>query len=312
MNNADNRQHKSVGVVLVNWNGGELTLPCIESLHAGSTQPELIVVVDNASTDGSSEVIEQSFPTVILIRNKENLGFTGGNNIGINFCIDAGMDYIWVLNNDTEVDRECLTELINFMNSNPGAAGCCGKILYDAPADTIWYAGATYDSNTLKSKHRGALEKDKGQYNNAEITPFITGCSMFVRRSAWQSVGLFDDIFFAYGEDLDWCIRSAHAKLSLWYAPQAIIYHKVSRSFTKKTVKCAGFTTPFMVKLVLRNRLFIINKYSSGFQKFQLIFRELIYAIIYLCGLLVLFRYQKVPAVWQGIHEGLTRQQRHI
>jgi len=301
----ESTQHQTVGVVLLNWNGANLTIACLDSLLRGQRVPEQIVVVDNASTDGSAEQISSRFNQVKLIRSAENLGFTGGNNIGINHLLKAGLDYIWVLNNDTEVDKNCLGELVQFMTAEPDICGCCGKILYDQPRDKIWYAGATLNVFLLTAHHRGSLETDHGQYDHTEPTHFITGCSMFVRRTAWESVGLFDESFFAYAEDFDWSLRARNAGLTLAYLPSAVIYHKVSTSFRKTEHRNDGYTTPLMIKLAYRNKLYIIKKHSKLLiQKYVCIAMFVSRTIYYSIGLLVLRRFSKLRALWSGVNEG--------
>ena len=308
MSKSDIIQHQTVGVVLLNWNGAELTIACLESLLHGYLVPEQIVVVDNASTDGSVELIATRFNQVHIIKNAENLGFAGGNNIGIQYLKKDNIDFIWVLNNDTEVDKNCLGELVKFMTDEPDISGCCGKILYDNPHDKIWYAGSTLNAFLLTAHHRGALETDNGQYNQPGLTPFITGCSMFVRRSAWESVGGFDESFFAYAEDFDWCLRARNSGLKLAYAPNAVVYHKVSISFRKTDIPNEGYTTPLMIKLSHRNRLFIIRKYArSLLQKTICSAMFCSWVLYYTAGLLVLRRYRKLRALWSGIYEGLKR-----
>jgi len=300
-------RHKTVGVVLVNWNSAELTIDCIKSLLCGHLVPDQIAVVDNASYDGSADLIAARFNQIKLIRNTENLGFAGGNNVGIQHLLKCNMDYIWVLNNDTEIDENCLSELVKFMDKELNVSGCCGKILYDNPRNKIWYAGSTFNKFLLTSRHRGALETDTGQYNNTEFTPFITGCSMFVRQSAWNLVGGFDEAFFAYAEDLDWCLRAMKLSQRFAYVPNAVIYHKVSSSFRKSTSNDSGYTTPLMIKLCHRNKLFIIRKYSnSTTHKSICLLLFFFWVLYYSSGLIILKRHEKLKSLWAGIYEGLN------
>ncbi len=302
----EKKTHKHVGAVLLNWNGADLTIACIESLLSGSLIPDHIIVVDNASTDGSIDIIETKFQQVQIIRNTENLGFSGGNNIGIQQLIKMNVDYIWVLNNDTEVDGKCLDELVRVMDNEPNVSGCCGKILYDNPRDKIWYAGSTLNNYTLKAKHRGELEIDKGQYNDQDTTPFITGCCMFVRKLAWEYTGGFDEQFFAYCEDVDWCLRARKLGLKLRYVPQAIIYHKVSATFKKTTTqKNGGTSSPFAIYLGTRNRMFLIRKHAKN--SFQLLTSTTLYFMTnfyYGTALIFLLRINKFKSLIKGIVDG--------
>ena len=297
----------SVGVVLVNWNGGELTIPCIESLMAGVVAPDRIIVVDNASTDGSAELIAREFPQVEVVLSRDNLGFTGGNNIGIRKFIARGFDYIWVLNNDTVVERDCLKRFLEFVQEYDEVAGCCGKILYHDQRDVIWFAGATFNPLLLTAKHKGALQRDTGRYDRIERTAFITGCCMFVKKEAWEKVGMFDERFFAYGEDFDWCMRAKALDLQLFFVPEAVMYHKVSASMLKlRKTGSAGSTSPRVIYLVTRNRLYILRKHAKNrAQKTLAMVLFAFWITYYASALIILFRWYKIPPLLRGINDGM-------
>lgn len=297
----------SVGVALLNWNGGEMTAACIDSLLAGSLVPGRIVILDNASTDGSAQWLGDKYPDVHMIRNEINRGFTGGNNIAIRYLLDAGVDIVWVLNNDTVVEKDCLRLLVEAMRKDVSVAACSGKILYENPPDRIWYAGANWHHWSLKSPHRGALETDRGQYDRLEDVCFISGCCMFVRRSTFENVGLFDEAFFAYCEDADWCLRAQRAGLRLQYVPQAIVRHKVSASLRKMHKSVGGGTTsPYSLYILFRNRIFLIRKHARG--PLQWMTSSLVLCIdaaYYSMGLLMLRRWAKLAALVRGLWDGI-------
>ncbi len=303
-----NEAQESVGVVLVNWNGVEYTIPCIESLRAGIVKPDRIVVVDNASKDDYSDLIMHAFPDVELIRNPENAGFTGANNIGIKRLISLGCRYIWILNNDTVIDENCLSMLKNYMDLHPEASACTGKILYTGSDRLVWYAGAVYHKWTLRFSHRGAKEEDGGQYDQIQEVPFISGCCMFVRREAIEQVGMFDDRFFAYYEDGDWCLRAKKKHLRLIYIPQAVIWHKVSATVDKlRKQEAGGTTSPFSVYITSRNRLYIIRKHSESIlQMFTASLAAAAWFTYYATALLVLLRIEKVRALAMAVYDGIV------
>lgn len=293
-------------VLLLNWNGVELTIPCIDSLQNGTIKPTKIFVVDNASIDDSVSILKENYPFIDLIQNETNLGFTGGNNVGFEKILNNHYDYIWVLNNDTLVDEHCLCNLIETMETDKTIAATSGKIFYDDPSDVIWYAGATFNKYTLRSKHKGDMEKDIGQFNTPEDVFFISGCCMFIRRNTLVTVGLFDNNFFAYSEDLDWCLRANKLKLRLSYTPKAIVYHKVSASFKKTTTnKNGGTSSPFAIYLTTRNRIYIIRKHARNhLQLFTEIIRLLLWCIYYGTALLFLLRINKLNSLIRGIRDG--------
>lgn len=295
-----------VGVVLVNWDGGDFTISCIESLLAMSYLPWRILVIDNASIDGSPELIKEHYPEITLIKNKYNLGFTGANNIGIRYLLGENVDYIWLLNNDTEVHPHCLENLLKEHEDKPDIAATTGKILYPN-RKIIWYGGSIFSYWSLTAHHRGEMKEDNGQYDQAEDVPFISGCCMLVRRGAFEKVGLLDDNFFAYWEDFDWCIRAKSAGLRLRYVPQATLYHKVSASLNKhRGMVTGGSSSPLGIYLVYRNRLLIIRKHSSNPIQFMPAILSYSFSFVYYAfGLIILRRWDKLAALFRGVKDGL-------
>lgn len=308
MSRSTDETQQPVGVVLVNWNGAEHTIPCIESLRAGIAKPDRIVVVDNASQDDSPDLIMRAFPDVELIRNQENAGFTGANNIGISKLISLGCTYIWILNNDTTIDENCLLTLKSYMGVHPEVSACTGKILYADPDRLVWYAGAVYNKWTLRFSHRGAREEDGGQYDEIQEVPFVSGCCMFVRREAIERIGMFDDHFFAYYEDGDWCLRAKKEHLRLIYIPQAVIRHKVSATVNKlKNQKIGGTTSPFSVYITSRNRLYMIRKHSENIlQRCTASLAAAVWFVYYAMVLLALFRIEKIRALAMAVYDGIA------
>ncbi len=305
---SNNKEYKDikVAVLLLNWNGVELTVPCIESLQKGTIIPTQIIVVDNASVDNSVNILKEKFPFIELIQNQTNLGFTGGNNIGFKKILSDHYDYIWVLNNDTLVDKNCLYNLLEAMQADISIAAVSGKILYDDPTDIIWYAGSVLNKNTLRSKHKGEMQKDLGQYDIQEDVPFISGCCMLIRRNVLETVGLFDNNFFAYSDDFDWCLRAKSMGLRLRYIPKAMIYHKVSASFKKTTTnKNGGTSSPFAIYLTTRNRLYIIRKHAKNNLQFLMATSQFfLWNIYYGTALLLLLRITKLNFLVKGIRDG--------
>jgi GT2 family glycosyltransferase len=216
-----------LGVVVLNWNGIEVTPNCLESLYASTHVPDEIVVVDNASRDHSPELIRTSFPDATFIQNAENLGFSGGCNIGIRYLLEKDFDLILLLNNDAEVAPDCLEKLIG-ATTTIDATAYTGTIYESAATSRIWYSGGTVNMLTLDARHTL-----KPPLPNAlpHPTEFISGCCLLMTAGALRDIGLLDETFFAYYEDLDWCLRARRAGRELVYVPQSIIYHNVSQTF---------------------------------------------------------------------------------
>jgi GT2 family glycosyltransferase len=295
-----------VGVVLLNWNGGEFTLPCIRSLLEGDLRPWQIVVVDNGSTDGSPELIERAFPTVSMIRSRENLGFAAGNNVGIRALLGDGADLIWILNNDTTVSRSCLGELVAAIQADDDMAVATAKVLFEEPAGRIWYAGAWFSPWTLKATHRGERESDHGQYDETTEVGFVSGCCMLIRASAFREIGMLDERFFIYEEDADWCLRAARAGLRMWYVPAATVVHRVSASMRKNMLGASGGSTPVRTYyLTTRNRIFVIRAHAHRPWQWLTAMAWFVAGCSYLLiGMLVLRRWDKAVAVLRGFRDG--------
>jgi GT2 family glycosyltransferase len=227
-----------VSVIIVNWNGFEDTVICLDSLKKitpHNTDLE-VIVVDNGSTNESVEVISKKHSWVTIIETGKNLGFTGGNNVGVSHALSKGADFVWLLNNDTIVAPDVLSFLKVFDDPKVGA---CGSKIYFAPGHeyhvdrytkdergkVIWYAGGKVDWHNMYASHRGVDEVDKGQYDKVEETPFITGCSFIVRADVIKKLGGLDDRYYLYLEDLDWSVRIQKAGFKTVYAPMSTLWH---------------------------------------------------------------------------------------
>lgn len=296
-----------IGLVLLNWNGAELTIRCLRSVLRGSIVPDQIVIVDNASSDNSVDTICEAFSNVHIIRNHRNMGFAGGCNIGIQYLRNQHIHTIWLLNNDTEVDASCLMMLLRELQISATIGAVTGKILYFPPDNRIWYAGATFDKWRMVVNHRGSMTIDYGQYDVSCDVPFISGCCMLIRHEVLENIGLFDERFFAYAEDFDWCLRCMRAGYRLRYTPAALLYHEVSASVLKhKGMISGGSSSPLGIYLLHRNRIFIIRKHAdNAVQKTIACIMFLGWVLFYAAALLTLRRKEKVKALLLAVKDGL-------
>lgn len=298
-----------LGVVVLNWNGKDVTSRCLESVLNSSCPPDQIVVVDNASTDGSADLMRGRYPQVVLIVNNSNLGFAEGNNIGMQYLLDREFDLILLLNNDAMVEPDCLTELMRVAAQQPAAA--YGATIYELSAPgCVWYAGGSISRLTLDARHVLApAELDR----TPRPTEFITGCCIMFRAEALRRIGLLDKNFFAYYEDVDWCLRARAAGERLLYVPVAMVRHDVSHSFRKAgahDVEAAlhswAQSRPLVLYLAYRNRLLLARKHASG--KLHLAFlvaRRLTRAAAHAAILLLSGRGRQARAVADGTKDGL-------
>lgn len=217
-----------VSIILVNYNGNEDTIDCVDSLNKTSYQNKEIVVVDNASAlqDEQAESLPQN---VVLIRSRENLGFSGGNNLGIHYAMENHADYVMLLNNDTVVEPDFIDALVRGAEAHHDAGIITGKIVYYSKPDYLWYAGGYMNLNTARIHHYKVRQKDDDSAEDQAVT-FATGCLMMMPVDVIRQLGSLDEIFFMYSEDAEYCDRVLKAGYQIWYIPSAKIYHKVSAS----------------------------------------------------------------------------------
>jgi GT2 family glycosyltransferase len=250
-----------VYVVLVNWNGKDDTLACLRSLRGVDYPRFRMVVVDNASSDGSVEAIAAQFPDINLVCNQKNELFSGANNQGIDIALSEGADFVLLLNNDTEVDSNFLTHMIETALSAPKIGMVGPKIYFFDQPDVLWYAGGVVNLRRGLVAHRGIRNRDCGQFDATGDTGYITACSILVSRECIEKVGVLDAEYYMYGEDMDWCYRARQAGFRLVYEPRARVWHKVSSSSGGKHIP--GGLTPFKIQHKIRSTLKFFWRYAK-------------------------------------------------
>ena len=217
-----------VATVILNWNGLADTIECIRSCQRLAYRHNMLLVVDNGSTDGSVARLREQFSELRIIGIGANLGFAGGCNVGIRAALEAGAEFVWLLNNDTTVDPAALGELVAALRTRPAAGIAGSKILYSARADVMWFAGGEVSTRWGYARHRGLDEFDVGQHDIVEPCDFITGCSLLIRSGVVAGIGLMREDYFLYWEDVDWNARAAAAGWKSLYVPTSRVWHKVS------------------------------------------------------------------------------------
>lgn len=242
-----NSNFSLISIIVLNWNGGQVLGKCLQSLQEQAYHPLEIIVVDNASTDNSSDLVKK-FPGVKLIVNDRNLGFGGGNNIGI---LASHGKYIMVLNNDTRLDPKCIKELKRSIEKDERYGACASKILLEYEDNLIDAAGIVVYPDGL-SIGRGRLEKGDRYDEEVEVF-FASGCASLLRREMLDDIGLFDEDFFAYADEADMGWRAQLAGWKCIYNPKAVVYHLHSAS--------SSAYSPLKAFLVERNRIWVAMKY---------------------------------------------------
>ena len=215
-------------------------------------------MVDNGSRKDEASLITQRFPHVRTIRSERNLGFAGGNNLGIKA---AKGKFLFLINNDTTFKGFNIQPLIDRLESIPTIGMVCPKILYAWGSNPIQFAGYTPLSKiTVRNQAIGFGEEDKGQYDIPHPTPYAHGAAMLIKREAIEKVGLMPECYFLYYEELDWSLMFTKAGLEIWYEPACTVYHKESQS--------TGQKSPLRTYYLYRNRLLLVKRNWNGFTKY--------------------------------------------
>ena len=215
-------------------------------------------MVDNASTNDEVSKINQRFPYVKTIKSDKNLGFAGGNNLGIKA---AKGKYLFIINNDTIFKDFNVQPLIGRLESSKTIGIVCPKIRFAWSNNPIQFAGYTPLSRiTVRNQAIGFGEEDHGQYEKAHPTPYAHGAAMLIKREAIEKVSLMPECYFLYYEELDWSMMFSRAGYEIWYEPASIIYHKESQS--------TGNNSPLRTYYITRNRLLLVKRNWSGFTKY--------------------------------------------
>ncbi|HVC35768.1 MAG TPA: glycosyltransferase family 2 protein [Chloroflexota bacterium] len=229
------RDAPRVGIIVLNWNRLDETIACLESVETLEYPAYEVVVVDNGSTDGSPATIRQRFPAVPLIENRRNLGFAAGNNVGIARLMERGVDYLFLLNNDTEVAADLLRILVD-AGERDARVGMLGPtIYYQDPAHVIWSAGGTVDRYGV-SRHLHADQSEAVVSESGQRVDYVTGCAILVKRAVVEAVGVLDERFFMYFEETEWCARARAAGFHVAHVPAARLWHKImptSRTYSR-------------------------------------------------------------------------------
>ncbi len=243
-----------IAVVILNTNRRDDTLACLGSLTANSYRNLRVIVADNASTDGSVESVRARFPATTILQIEENRGYAGNNNVGIAAALTDGADWVLVLNEDTILHSECIAELIAAGECDP-RAGVVGPMVYhhDEP-DVIQSAGGRLSAR-WEAAHVAQNELDRGQYREPRDVDWISGCAILVRRSVIEQIGMLDDRFFYYWEEVDWCLRASRAGWRIVHVPAARLWHKgVTRDYRPK---------PTVTYYATRNKFLLLSKHRA-------------------------------------------------
>lgn len=249
---------KKVSIITVNYNQPEVTEALLLSIEKYNTYTNIeVIVVDNGSRINKIPIWQKQYPQYQFIRSEKNLGFAGGNNLGINI---ATGDYFFLINNDTEITPLLIDTLVATLDANSSIGVISPLIKYYDDKNIIQYAGFTeMNYFTARNNCVGKLEQDKGQYNGIIApTGFAHGAAMMITKAAIDKAGLMAEHFFLYYEEIDWCARIKKAGFEIWINTNALIYHKESVSVGKQSALKEYFMN--------RNRILFMRRNASLFQ----------------------------------------------
>jgi len=260
-----------VYIVILNTNRRDDTLACLKTLSKSTYSNLKIIVLDNKSSDDSVDAIHSAFPEIQIVDLTENLGYAGNNNVGIEEAIKRGADWVLVLNEDTILDPDCLTELVKVGENDP-KIGIVGPMVYHYDEPNIIQSAGGILGKYWQSRHLGQNELDQGQFQVPHRVEWISGCAIMVRKTAIEQAGMLDANFFIYWEETEWCIRIVRSGWQIIHVPQAKIWHKgVQRDYQPK---------PSFTYYGTRNHLLTLSKHQAplGVQLFNWmqIFRTLL------------------------------------
>lgn len=218
-----------VCIVLVNWNGWKDTTACVLSCMSLDHPRFDVIVVDNGSTDSSVTELRK-LEAATIIEAGRNLGFAGGNNLGIAEALKRGASYVWLLNNDTVVEKDSLSALVDALETDRSIGMVGSKIYFSDRPDVLWFAGGCISPCWGRTFHRGEGERDRGQYDDERDVDYVSGASLLVRRSVIEQLGPMPEDYFLYWEETDWCERARQSGWRVTYVPTSRVWHRVGAS----------------------------------------------------------------------------------
>jgi len=251
-----------VSLITINFNSTPVTVALLQSLQKFPYPNLEVIVVDNASQQDPTAVLKEVMPTAIIMRSETNLGFAGGNNLGVK---QATGKYLFFINNDTEVTENAILKLVAVLQSHANAGAVCPKFHFFFHPGVLEYAGYNrMNFFTARATMRGNKEIDSGQFNQLEETHYAHGGGMLVPRSVIETIGMMPEYYFLYYEELDWCEMMKRSGFKIYIEPNALIYHKESMS--------TGKASPLKTYYLTRNRILFIRRNATTFQRLTFLF----------------------------------------
>lgn len=288
-----------VSIITINYNESKVTWDLLESLRNISYPKVEIIVVDNASPNDNPDTIKEKYPEVNLIKSKENLGFAGGNNLGVKA---AKGDFLFFINNDTTVPENCIDALVETLQEDNTIGMVSPKIKFHWDPSLIQYAGYTpMNKWTIRTNSIGYHQKDEGDYDQEGYTASIHGAAMMVPRKVLEDVGVMTEIYFLYYEEHDWAEMIKRAGYKIYYQPKSYILHKESIS--------TGKNSPLKTYYIARNRIVFARRNFKPLHLFvSLLFQCFVSIPKNLITYLFKREFDHLKAFWKAIHWNMTHK----
>ncbi|HUH34182.1 MAG TPA: glycosyltransferase family 2 protein [Daejeonella sp.] len=294
-------------VILVNWNSFEYTHQCLISLEKCNSANFDIIVVDNGSIDSSAADLKREHPGIILIQSDTNLGFAGGNNLGIQYALKRSYTYLMLLNNDTFVEPDFIDVLVSYMDDHPETGVIQPKIYCNHNRSLLWNGGSYFIKFLGLSYTQDYLSKDKPGNSRIKEVDWVTGCGFLTRTDILRKTGVLEEKFFIYYEDVDLSFRIKKAGYRLMYHPESVIYHIAGMSNKSKIKQKEGYVNPVVHYLSHRNRIWLMKRYSTWYFMVPTVLYHSLYSLAFMFYFIVRGRFKKLNALLSGIRDGLVR-----
>ena len=292
-----------IGIVILNWNSYDVVKQCIDGIQEYICCEIEVIIVDNGSKDDSRTRLATEFPQVTLLVNNENLGFARGNNVGIRYCKKKGIGQILLLNNDTIITEDFLTKMSAFLDDHEKVA-VVQPIILQYPTGEIWSAGGQFIRSLSISKSIGAGEAYKKLRESSPYeVDWVTGCCMLIKMEVIDKIGGLNEKFFAYHEDVDFCLSVKKSGFRLYCIPEVSLEHIGGYSSKKQSKD--GYLSPYVHYLNARNSIYVVRLHTKNYNLPLTIFYQAIKFGGYSAYFILRGRFSKLKELWRGINDGI-------
>ena len=295
-----------VALILINWNSYDYTDQCICSIKGISYPYYDIIVVDNDSMDDSGKRLKVTHPEIILIEAGSNLGFAGGNNLGMRYATDNGYPFIALLNNDTLVTEDFLTSLVRYLREHPETGAVQPRIFFEHDRSLLWNGGSYYHRWVGFTYSARFNKTSNSTTEKTRVADWLTGCCIVTRAEVIKKAGLLDERFFMYYEDVDYSFRIRKAGYNLVYVPESVIFHVAGGSGRLKKKSREGNVHPAIYYYSLRNKIWFLKRYTRFYEWPGVFVANALFYSLTLFYFLFRWRMVKLKAAIKAIFAGIN------